>query len=215
VAAAIWLVPAAEAPTRLDRVPRQSLHRVAGSWSLALYFGTQSMAFYTGLTWLPSILEAHGFSEGGAGGLLALANALQFAPAFLVPVLAGRLRTQTGLLMALSLLAGGAIVGVLAWTPGAVLWMTLLGIGQGGALGLALVLPVLRGASAAAVASLTAMTLAVGYALAAFGPFIAGVLHDVTGSWTASVLFMLVVTVLEIPSGWRATREWRAGAVQD
>ena len=64
------------------------------------------------------------------------------------------------------------------------LWMVLLGLGQGGALGLALILPVLRGGEPGSVATLTAMTLSVGYLVAALGPWVAGVLHDATGGWT-------------------------------
>ena len=45
----------------------------------------------------------------------------------------------------------------------------MLGIGQGGALGLGLILPVLRGGGAASVAALTAMSLCVGYIVAAAG----------------------------------------------
>ena len=211
VASAIWLIPAGERPTQLDRVARAPLHRLPGSWSLAALFGLQAMAFYSGLTWLPSILESRGFSDSGAGGLLALANAVQFVPAFAASMLAGRARHQTGLLVSLATLSCIAIAGLLIWTPGAPLWMVVLGIGQGGSLGLGLILPTLRGASAEGVASLTAMMLAIGYGLASLGPFVTGVMHDITGRWIASLMFMLVITALEVPLGWQSTRPWRAG----
>ena len=87
------------------------------------------------------------------------------------------------------------------------LWMITLGIGQGGALGLALILPVLRGGEPAAVSSLTAMTLSIGYLTAAIGPWLAGVLHDATGGWGATLAFLLAITLLQAVPGVAACRD--------
>jgi len=211
LAALVWLLPRGETQTVLEHAPPLNLHRVRGSWSIALYFGLQSMAFYTGLTWLPSVLESHGYGEGAAGALLALASGVQVVPAFLVPVLAGRRESQAGILVALALLGLAAIAGLIAAPGAAFLWMTLLGIAQGGALGLALVLPVLRGATGPAVAALTAMALSVGYLFASVGPFLAGVAHDATGGWTLPLLFMAAITSAEIVVGLPACRNWSVG----
>lgn len=211
LAALVWLVPAGEKESMLEHAPALGLHRIHGSWSIALFFGLQSMAFYTGLTWLPSVLEAHGFSEGAAGGLQALSSGVQIVPAFLVPVLAGRRRTQTGVLATLVVLGVVAIAGLLAAPGAAVAWMVVLGLAQGGALGLALVLPVLRGRSGHAVAALTAMALSVGYLLASVGPFLAGLAHDATGGWTLPLVFMIAITAGELPAGIPACRNWTVG----
>jgi MFS transporter, CP family, cyanate transporter len=212
IAALVWLVPAAEHDSLLEHAPPLGLLRAHGAWSIAFYFGLQSMAFYTGLTWLPSVLEAHGYSEGAAGALQALANALQIAPAFVIPVLAGRRRTQTSLLVTLAIGGIVAIAGLLATPGAAVLWMALLGLAQGGALGLALILPVLRGRSGPAVAALTAMALSVGYLFASGGPFVAGLAHDATGGWTLPLLFMLAITAAEVAVGFPACQDWTVGA---
>ena len=60
--------------------------------------GVQSMAFYAGLSWIPTVLEDNGYSAGSAGALQALGALVQLAPAFAVPVLAARRRDQVGLL---------------------------------------------------------------------------------------------------------------------
>jgi CP family cyanate transporter-like MFS transporter len=197
--------------TVVERAPVLDLHRLRGSWSIAFYFGLQSMAFYAGLTWLPTILEAHGFSESGAGALQAASNAVQFVPAFLVPVLAGRRQHQTGVLLALVGLGVVGIGGLLAAPGAALLWMFALGLAQGGMLGLGMILPVLRGGSGAAVAGLTAMALSVGYLIAAVGPFLLGAAHDLTGGWTAPLVLLLAITLAEVPAGLRATRAWVVG----
>lgn len=210
-AAALWIRPALRTATTVPRAPSLRLRRLPGSWAVAGYFGLQSMAFYAALTWLPTILEAHGWSKGAAGWLQALANAVQFGPAFLVPLLAGRRRSQTTLLVALVVLACGALAGIVAAPGAALLWMPLLGLAQGGALGLALILPVLRGRDAPAVAALTAMTLSVGYLVAAAGPWLLGVAHDATGGWTVPLALLLGITVSELAVGIPATRDWGVG----
>jgi CP family cyanate transporter-like MFS transporter len=84
--------------------------------------------------------------------------------------------------------------------------MLIFGIGQGGALGLGLILPVLRGGDAASVGALTAMSLCVGYMVAATGPWVLGVVHDLTGGWTAALIALAAITVLELAPGLPASR---------
>lgn len=206
VAAAVWL--ASREQTTIGRPPALDLHRLRGSWSLAAFFGLQSMAFYAGLTWLPTILEAHGFSESGAGALQAGANAVQIVPAFFVPILAGRRQHQTEVLVAIVALGCVAVAGLLVAPSAAYGWMPLLGIAQGGALGLAMILPVLRGGSGPAVAALTAMALSVGYLISSVGPFLLGAVHDASGGWTVPLALLLAITAAELPAGVRATRAW-------
>jgi CP family cyanate transporter-like MFS transporter len=84
--------------------------------------------------------------------------------------------------------------------------MVLLGVGQGGALGLGLILPVLRGHSADEVASMTAMAMGLGYLIAAAGPALVGAVHDATGGWTAPLWVLLAMGALQLPAALRAVR---------
>jgi CP family cyanate transporter-like MFS transporter len=84
--------------------------------------------------------------------------------------------------------------------------MVLLGVGQGAALGLGLVLPVLRGRSAAEVASMTALMMGAGYIVAAGGPALVGAVHDATGGWTAPLIVLLAMTAPQLAAAWRAVR---------
>lgn len=211
LAALVWARPAPAQRTIVRREAPLGLLRDQRAWSVALYFGLQSTAFYAGLTWLPSILQDAGYSETAAGGLQALGNASQFLPALLVPVLAARGPSQTRLLVIVVALAAGGLTGI-ALAPGAaVLWMLTIGVAQGGAFGLALVLPVLRGANAQAVAALTGMTLSIGYLVAASGPWLVGLAHDVSGGWGAPLAALVAVTLAELAVGVPATRGWRVG----
>jgi CP family cyanate transporter-like MFS transporter len=207
VAAAVWLPAAAGRGTVLHRAEPRPTWGVPLAWWVGGYFGIQNIAFYAGLAWLPTILEDAGASSEGAGALQALGSLVSIAPAFLVPVLAARRREQSGLLLAVVATATAGVIGLLV-APGAPLpWVLLLGIGQGGALGIALILPVLRARTAEGVAALTAMALTVGYVAAALGPWLLGAVHDAAGDWTVPLIVLVGVTLLQLAPGVPAARE--------
>jgi len=166
----------------------------------------QSMTFYAALSWIPSVLEDSGYSEGEAGSLQALGAIVQLVPAFAVPVLAARSHNQIGLLAWIVGLQLAGVAGLLVATDLAAAWIVVFGIGQGGALGLGLILPVLRGGGAASVAALTAMSLCVGYIVAATGPWVLGAVHDAVGGWTVALLALAAICALELAPGLPASR---------
>ena len=207
LAALVWLPWALRPGTVIAPGGGAALRRVPLAWSVSVFFGVQSMAFYAALSWLPSILEDAGRSAEAAGGLLALSTLMQLAPALLVPMLAVRLADQLPLLAAMVAIGVAGLLGLLAAPGLAPLWVVLLGLSHGGSLGLGLILPQLRGGDARTVASLTAMTLTVGYLVAATGPWLLGAVHDATGNWTAPLLVLIAITLFELVPGRPAARE--------
>ena len=209
VAAAVWLPLALKAHDPVEAPIGQPLWRNPMAWSIALLMGLQSMAFFSTITWLPDILVDDGFSEGFAGTLSGITQLVQLAPAFYIPVLAARRTSQVDLL---AVIVGTALIGLfgIEFLPDlALLWMVFLGIGQGGALGLALMLPVLRGANPGEVAGMAAMAMGVGYLIAAGGPALVGAVFDVTGDWTWPVVVLLVMTAVQWPAALYAVRRRR------
>lgn len=204
--AAVWLPSAVGAGARLQAAPPAPLRGERRAWAVAAYFGSQSMAFYAGLTWLPAILQSRGSSASAAGWLLALASLVSAGPAFLVPAVAHRRPGQGGLLAAVALTQAAGFIGELALPGAAPAWMVLIGAGQGGSLGLGLILPVLRGGDPERVAALTAMTLSVGYLLAAIGPWLLGAVHGLAGGWTVGLAVLLGMALLQLLPGALATR---------
>ena len=206
VAAAVWTPMAVRSRDAVadDSAPGLWGNRLA--WAVSLFMGMQSMAFYAGLSWIPTVLEDNGYSAGTAGALQALAALVQLAPAFAVPVLAARAANQVGLLWWIVLLQLAGVLGLLLAIDVAPLWIVVLGIGQGGALGLGLILPVLRGGGAATVAALTAMSLCVGYIVAAAGPWLLGAVHDAFGGWTVALIVFAGICLLELAPGLPAAR---------
>jgi CP family cyanate transporter-like MFS transporter len=175
--------------------------------SVTLFFVLQGMAFYAGLTWLPTFLRDEGWSAEAAGTLQAVANGVGFLPAFLLPFFAGRMRTQGPLLVGVAAVGLAGLAGLLLEPDAAVVWMPVLGLSQGGALGLGLILPVLRGGDVRMVAVLTGMTLSMGYFFASAGPWLLGFAHDLAGGWTIPLLLLAGITALQIPAGLPATRD--------
>jgi CP family cyanate transporter-like MFS transporter len=203
-AAVVWVPLAARAHDPVPAPVGSPLWREPTAWSIALFMGLQSMAFFSTITWLPEILESDGVSAGFAGFLSGLTQLVQIAPAFAIPVLAARARTQTGVLAVIVGTAFVGLLGVLLAPDAALLWMVFLGIGQGGALGLGLILPILRGRDPGQVAGMTAMSMGVGYLIAATGPALVGGIRDGTGDWTWPVIALLVMTGAQLPAAWRA-----------
>jgi MFS transporter, CP family, cyanate transporter len=98
------------------------------------------------------------------------------------------------------------VIGLLLAPGVALLWILVFGFGQGGALGLGLILPVLRGGDAPSVAALTAMSLCVGYIVAAAGPWLLGAANDLSGGWTAPLIVLAAICLLELAPGLPASR---------
>jgi CP family cyanate transporter-like MFS transporter len=206
-AALVWVPLAARAHDPVPAPIGHPLWRDPMAWSIAGLMGLQSMAFFSTITWLPEILESDGASEGYAGFLSGLTQLIQIAPAFAIPVLAARRPTQTHLLAVIVGTAFAGLLGVLLWSGGAVLWMVILGIGQGGALGLGLILPVLRGRDPGQVAGMTAMSMGVGYLIASTGPALVGAVRDASGDWTWPILVLLLLTAMQVPAAWHSVTE--------
>ena len=205
-AAAVWLPLAARAH---DPVPAPVGHppwRSRLGWSIALFMGLQSMTFFSAISWLPEILTANGIGEGYAGTLAGFTQLVQVVPAFAVPVLAARTRDQFGLLLTIVGCTLAGLIGVLVAPAAALLWMAILGLGQGGALGLGLILPVLRARGPAEVASLTAMSMGVGYLIAAAGPALVGAVRDATGGWDWPLAVLMAMTVSQVFAALYAVR---------
>ena len=202
VAAVAWL-PRVGAQTRAAQPPAgRSLRRSSLAWQVTIYFGLQSLSFYAVLAWLPSIYREYGFGAAEAGVLLSVSGLVQIPVALLLPALASRAANQVGYIVFSTLLIGMGLTGVLlAPTAAPYLWVTLIGVGQGGAFALGLNLFVLRTRRVADTARLSAMAQSIGYVICAFGPLLMGVLHDATGSWTPPLVLLLVLTVPQLVFG--------------
>ncbi|XQN47536.1 MFS transporter, partial [Glutamicibacter creatinolyticus] len=83
---------------------------------------------------------------------------------------------------------GAAYLG-LAFLPatGALVWMTLLGLGQGASISLSLSYIVWRSPNTHFTGHLSTMAQGFGYLLAGLGPIGIGALHGLTGEWVVPI----------------------------
>ena len=211
-----WAVPAAAgallwaALARGDRaVPeheqpaRPAVHRSRTAWSLALFFGSQSMQAYIQFGWFALFFrEQAGVSAARAGLLVAVLAAISVPVSAVVPALAARRPDQRPLLAALLACYVVAYVGMLV-APGAGqwAWAVLAGL-AGGTFPLALTLIGLRSRTPEATAALSAFAQSTGYLLAGAGPLLVGVLHGATHGWTWPFVLVFADLAVMAVAGW-------------
>ncbi|MCX4725315.1 MFS transporter [Streptomyces sp. NBC_01306] len=194
--------------------PARSIWRSALAWQVTLFMGLQSLWSYVLIAWMPTIFTDHGMSRSTAGVIFAFNNLIQVAGAFGVPLLAGRMRRQRPLIVLVtSMVAVGYAGLMIAPVSGAWLWSAVLGVGQGGAVGLALTLIVLRSGDAQTAARLSGMAQTIGYLLAAVGPLTAGAVYQATGSWTLPIALVLGVCAAALVVGLFAARDRKVQTV--
>lgn len=178
------------------------------AWQVTLFMGLQSVVFYASIAWLPEVLQGDGLSAAQAGWMVSIMQFAGIPAALFAPILAGRRPSQRGLLAAAALLSGAGILGLLlSGGTATVLWVSLLGLGQGASISLALILFALRTTDATEAAALSGMAQSAGYLLAATGPFLFGVLHDLTQSWSLPLALLFAVAVGLLFAGLWAGRD--------
>ncbi|MFJ8064498.1 CynX/NimT family MFS transporter [Psychrobacillus sp. NPDC096426] len=192
-----------------------NLWRSALAWQVTLFMGLQSMVFYVLIAWLPEILKEQGISTDQAGWLLSTMQLALLPFTFIVPIIAGRLSSQRMLVTITSILLLMGTLGLLYGGSNLiVLWIILLGVGGGFAFSLSMMFFSLRTENAHQAAELSGMAQSVGYLLAAVGPTLFGLLHDVTNSWTIPLLLLVGASVLLFIFGLGAAKNRYVGSVK-
>jgi MFS transporter, CP family, cyanate transporter len=195
--------------------PARDLRRDRLAWAVTLFMGLQSLCYYAMLSWLPTILESHGMSNGKAGWMLSYMTIPGMAASLATPALQRRLpRSEIEVVLGVLLLAIGYVGLILFGASAAYVWVTAIGLAGGLLIALALGYIVGR-AHDHHVAHLSTMAQGVGYLIASTGPFLVGALHGLTSSWTVPLLMLLAVLVPISIAGVVAGREGRVLAGVD
>jgi MFS transporter, CP family, cyanate transporter len=173
------------------------------AWLIATYLAVQSWQFYSSLAWIAPSYIARGWNHTTAGYLLSAFGCAQLISGLLGPVLTDKIHDHRALLMPAAILGLVGMLGLLLAPDAAPwVWVCLLGLGQGAAFSLALVLLVDYAQTPAGSGRLTAMAFFVSYTIASFGPTATGALRDLTGDfhviWLLMALMMLVQMALAV-----------------
>ncbi|RFA20362.1 MFS transporter [Subtercola boreus] len=180
------VVPEADAEL-VGRARHSSLSR-----GLGVVFGITALNSYACFAWLPEILtDVAGVDQAGAGALLSLYTGMGIPASLLIPIIAARLRNVSGIIIA------GVSVYVLGYlglllVPATLPWLWVAFAGAGPLLfPLALLLINKRSRTQKGAVALSGFVQGFGYLIGALGPLLVGVLHQLTGAWTAPLLFLL------------------------
>ena len=167
----------------------------------AAHQSAASLLVYGWMTWLAPYLTSRGWSPRDAGMVLAVWAAAQVPGALAIPALAertGRWRFWSG--VALASTAAGTLGLLCAPVPplvGPWLWAVLVGIGSGAGFPLGLAVVAWRTPDAAASAATSGMALGVGYTVAGTGPFLMGMLIDLTAGYAAAICVLVVAAAVQ------------------
>src|SRR5690625_702984 len=194
-------------PTKMSGTRPQRLWHDALAWQVTLFMGLQSNLAYIVLGWLAPMLRQRGLDAETAGYILGLSIIAQMFATLIIPSWAARLSRQSSLAIGMSVISYAAFFACL-YLPLSTLWLwgILLGLGQGGAIALALQLIVMRTADVDTTAELSGMAQGVGYTVAASGPLIVGLLKDWTGSFYSATYLIIVIGLIQATCGYKAGR---------
>ncbi|QIK72685.1 MFS transporter [Propioniciclava coleopterorum] len=215
VAALVWLLLAASERRRRLPVdadaPRRSgsVFAVMGSRKavgMAVFFGTQSMQAYVQFGWIAQMYRDGGLDPLQAGIMASIIPGFGIPAGFIMPTVAQRMKDPRPIVIVLGLLLVAGYTGIwLAPTAAPILWAVLLGL-AGFSFPFALALFTIRTRDPHVTTQVSGFAQSVGYLFSAAGPFIVGMLFEVTGSWTMPLWFLLFTAFLVTVSGLVAAK---------
>ncbi|OVZ63708.1 hypothetical protein CDO44_03350 [Pigmentiphaga sp. NML080357] len=181
------------------------------AWQVTLFTGIQAFNFYILVAWLPSMLHDTGMSANQAGWMVSLLQLAALLGNIATSWVAGRMRDQKSLGLAISLLCVAGFAGMAVFPAWTIVWICVGGAGLGGSLVLSLAYISLRSASAQQAASLSGMAQSLGYLIGAAGPVVCGVLRDWTASWLPALCLMVAMAAAQAWVAYGAGRPHTVG----
>ncbi|MEU7277994.1 MFS transporter [Streptomyces sp. NPDC045431] len=177
------------------------------AWALGVFFGLQATGAYITMGWMPQIFRDAGVSAGTAGVLLAVTMVMGVPLAFVIPRLAGRMKNQGPIVVALCLCGLSGYAGLFfAPAAGAWLWALLLGVSNC-SFPLALTMIGMRSRTGGGVVRLSAFAQSVGYLISIPGPTLVGALYQHSGGWDVPLALMAGLMVPQMAVGILAGRD--------
>ncbi|MFJ7647174.1 CynX/NimT family MFS transporter [Lysinibacillus sp. NPDC097279] len=163
------------------------------AWLFLLFFGLQSSAFFSIITWLAPIATSSGLTLLQAGTLLSIMTTVQIFFNILLPLLMERFPARKFWL--LLILVAGMLAVVLFWTGvHSLMWVGafIMGIPLGGLFPIALLLPLDETETAEEASSWTAMMQTGGFIIGGLLPLLIALVFD----WTANHQYTLAIIML-------------------
>lgn len=175
------------------------------AWSVSLFMGIQSFIFYVLVAWLPEMLISQGIPSSKSGGMLSLLQLTLLPTTFIIPIIAEKRPNQKSLVVISFTLFTLGISGLM-FSSLAVISLSIIAIGIAGGItfSLSMMFFNLRTSTPKEAADLSGMAQSIGYILAAVGPFLFGLLHDLTNNWQSSLFLLIGMTIILLFVGLNA-----------
>ncbi len=174
-----------------------ALFKKTGAWSIAIFFGLQSMLFYGTATWLPTILVSKGFTLSHAGLVVSITGFFGSIIGIAAPHYASKFQDMRALLAITGVLITASFAAVMVdsgWRL--IIWLLISNIGLSISFPLSLLLTVTRSVDAGETRSLSIMAQSIGYLMAAFSPGIVGAIFDATSNWATALLVPVALGIV-------------------
>lgn len=169
------------------------------AWLLGVFFGLGTSFYTCVLAWLPPYYLDLGFKDTQAGLMLAFVCMMEVISGLILPALASRSKDRRPVIFIalVSILLG---FGGIVFLPNtlSLLWASFLGIGIGGIFPLTLITTMDHIEDVSGSSKLVTFVQSIGYTIAAFSPFIAGTIRDLTNGFTGAWLTLFFVTIVMI-----------------
>ncbi|MGV3041759.1 CynX/NimT family MFS transporter [Staphylococcus rostri] len=183
------------------------IYRSKMAWAVALMMAFQSMMFYSIVAWYPSILISKGIAPESAGYFLMLNQFAQLPMTFTFPIIAARMQSQRVLVYIIVTLMGvgfGLLFTDNYWLL--ILAMIFTGMGIGACFSVCMTLFSIRAKTTRVSMALSGFGQSVGYWVAAIGPFLIGIVYDMSHTWSIVIVIMLMMNAMVLLFGWYATK---------
>ncbi len=173
-----------------------AIWRSPTAWAVAVILAVSSINGYAMYAWMPIILvDISHVSLAQAGALLGVYAAIGAPLAFIMPMLASRLRRVDFLVHIATLFFIVGYVGFIFFpTQAPLLWTIIAGTGPL-LFPLSLVMVNLRSRTPRTSMALSGFATTVAYVVALTGPPVLGLLFSATGGWTAALIFLAVISL--------------------
>ncbi|NVY96166.1 MFS transporter [Lactobacillus sp. DCY120] len=210
----VWLGAFLKTPRKRPQPPLKSSSKTEKSsslwgqpltWMIAFYFGSQSLLYYSLLTWLPSYWLQAGFSAG-LTGILATVFQLSGMPLSLItPLIA---RTKAGMYGIVLFVGASFVVGLACLVSFQqnfavnLILAFLMGSAPAAAFALAIVFFQRKTVNITETVQMSGIAQSCGYLLAAVGPTLTGLVKGCTNSWGLIFGAYVVLAFLEALIGF-------------
>lgn len=166
------------------------------AWMIALFFGFTNLLFYATVAWISPMYQEQGYSVS-FGGFILLTFTIIFMLANPVFGALNKSLDRRGWLALASVLATIGLILIAIW-PNATpfIFISIFAFGLGSAFTLGMTLPLDNTNTAEESNVWNGFILTVGYLIAATGPFLVGLMRDLTGDFRTSTWLLVALTML-------------------